>query len=128
MQKLFSMFPRGAPGLALLLLRVIECAALSCNAVTALTQGNTALAAVLVACALAILVGFTTPIAAVLAALLQAIALHEQAASLSVQSIAPMAIALALAPLGPGAYSVDARLFGRRLIQFGSDGEDNNQT
>jgi hypothetical protein len=32
-----------------------------------------------------------------------------------------MVIAVALALLGPGAYSLDAKMFGRRLIEFGPD-------
>jgi hypothetical protein len=34
----------------------------------------------------------------------------------------PIAVGIALALLGPGAYSVDAQIFGRRVIVFSRDG------
>ena len=44
MQKLFSMFPRGAPGVALLLLRLFAGAQLAADAVVALAEPNLFLA------------------------------------------------------------------------------------
>ena len=119
MQKLFSMFPRGAPGLALLLLRLFVGAVLVCDAVTAVSALNEVLVYVLVACALAVVVGFVTPIAAVLAALIETIGLNAHVIQIALHSFAPIVIGIALALLGPGAYSVDARMFGRRLLEFG---------
>jgi uncharacterized membrane protein YphA (DoxX/SURF4 family) len=60
-------------------------------------------------------IGLWTPIAAVTAAAIQigAMSLAHQFNSSSVVSAA---VCLALAMLGPGAWSVDARLFGRRRI------------
>lgn len=119
MQKLFSMFPRGAPGLALLLLRLFVGAVLVGDAVTVVSALNVILVCMLVACALAVVVGFMTPIAAVLAALIEAIGLNALFIQLALHSFAPIVIGIALALLGPGAYSLDARLFGRRLMEFG---------
>ena len=119
MQKLFSMFPRGAPGLALLLLRLFVGAVLVSDAVTAVPALNVVLACVLVACALAVVVGVTTPIAAVLAALIEMIALNGH--SIALHAFAPIVIGVSLALMGPGAYSLDARMFGRRLLEFGPD-------
>ena len=64
---------------------------------------QSAIALVLAGCVLA---GFLTPLAAI------------GAAAVSLFGSAPyaFAIAAALALLGPGAFSVDARLFGRREI------------
>jgi uncharacterized membrane protein YphA (DoxX/SURF4 family) len=80
---------------------------------------NEILVYVLVACALAVVVGFVTPIAAVLAALIETIGLNAHVIQIALHSFAPIVIGIALALLGPGAYSVDARMFGRRLMEFG---------
>lgn len=63
-----------------------------------------------------LLAGFLTPIMAFIALGVQALALsrlHLDCAALN--SIAPVE-ALALAMLGPGAYSIHAYLFGRRVV------------
>jgi uncharacterized membrane protein YphA (DoxX/SURF4 family) len=112
------MFPNGAPGLALLLLRLFVGAVLVADAVTAASVPNVALVCVYGVCALALLVGFMTPIAAVLAAFTETIGLNAEFAH-ALLSFAPIVIAIALALLGPGAYSIDARMFGRRLMEFG---------
>ena len=124
MQKLFSMFPRGAPGVALLLLRTFAGAQLAADAVVALSEPNLFLAVVLVACALAIVAGITTPIAALLAALIETTGLSTHSIQATLHSVAPIVIGVALALLGPGAFSIDARLFGRRLVEFGPEIED----
>jgi hypothetical protein len=124
MQKLFSMFPNGAPGIALLLLRLFVGAVLISDAVAAGSALNEILVWVLVACALALVAGFITPIAAVLVALIEAIGLHADCVQMALHSVGPIVIGVALALLGPGAYSIDARLFGRRLMEFGPDVSD----
>jgi hypothetical protein len=126
MQKLFSMFPRGAPGSALLLLRLFAGAVSISHAVAAGSARNEVLVWVLVVCALALVAGFITPIAAVLVALIEAIGLHADSMQMALHSFAPIVISVALALLGPGAYSIDARLFGRRLMDFGPDASDDS--
>jgi putative oxidoreductase len=68
-------------------------------------------------CAALLLVGFWTPVAGVL------MAIAELSLALSHSSDPRMHIVLgtlgaSLAMLGPGAWSVDARLFGRKRIQI----------
>ena len=71
----------------------------------------------------ALLIGFLTPIAGSLSAivngviaffLVQKLAVHASARICSVMNV--VVISLALILLGPGAFSLDARLFGRREI------------
>jgi hypothetical protein len=124
MQKLFSMFPNGAPGLGLLLLRLFVGAVLVCDSMAAASALNVVLICVLVACALAVVLGCVTPIAAGLAALMETIGLNAHFIPAGLHSFAPVVIAIAVALLGPGAYSIDARLFGRRLMEFGPGVDD----
>lgn len=96
MQRLFSSFPDGRAGAGLLILRITVAAG-----VVLQTESALALFA-----AAPLVAGFMTPAMALVAAV---IALMSGASYIA-------AIAFALALLGPGAFSVDARLFGRREI------------
>jgi uncharacterized membrane protein YphA (DoxX/SURF4 family) len=126
LQRLFSSFPNGAPGLGLLLLRLAVGTSLLLQGVRALSErvaatwaGGLAALSILDACAL--VTGTLTPAAGLLAtglSLARRLTLDapgrglDSAAALGLLAI--MAVTVAL--LGPGAYSVDARLFGRREI------------
>ena len=108
------MFPRGAPGLALLLLRV------SVGANILLAAGSTPHRGVWVlACAIPVsillFVGFLTPIAAFLTIPLYLVD-TENLKSAPAAVLIPIAQAVALSLLGPGSISIDAHLYGRRLI------------
>jgi hypothetical protein len=115
-QRLFSMFPAGWPGFALLLLRASVAIALLLESV-AHRHGLSRwiIGASLVVCT-ALSAGFLTPIAAAIA-----LGLHVLIwSSLNVDTLGTAAItcvdAIALALLGPGAYSFDSRRFGRRIV------------
>lgn len=114
MQRLYSNFARGWPGMGLLCLRLVGAAASLHYAlgsrhllVGAVTEG----AAGLLLCA-----GLWTPIAgAVLAALaLWSLVSFTTGDPWSQILLATMAAALAM--LGPGVWSIDARLFGRKRL------------
>jgi uncharacterized membrane protein YphA (DoxX/SURF4 family) len=73
--------------------------------------------------ALALLIGLLTPLVAALSGLGNSMAcvtlflssgVNDQARAICAMNLAAMSIALVL--LGPGAFSLDARLFGRREI------------
>jgi hypothetical protein len=116
MQKLFSMFPAGLPGLALLFLRA--------SAVLALllaVHGHRYLLpawahglALLVSVALS--VGYLTPLAAATALVCHGLIWIDAGVDSPALAVVFALDAIALALLGPGAYSIDAYRFGRRLV------------
>jgi putative oxidoreductase len=83
------------------------------------TAALTALAAHLVAACAAtlLLVGFGTPVAGVLMAVAQLSLAFSHSHDPWIHILLG-ALGAALAMLGPGAWSVDARLFGRKRIQI----------
>ncbi|MEO8383340.1 MAG: hypothetical protein ABI779_27035 [Acidobacteriota bacterium] len=112
MQRFFSSFPDGRAGVALLLLRLATAVALLLQSrlwMATSTWQTTALGTLASVIALLVLAGFMTPIAGTVAA---AISVYGSGAT----DLYPLVIVVAIILLGPGAFSVDARLFGRRLI------------
>jgi hypothetical protein len=118
-QRLFSMFPQGGPGVALLLLRISVAAIFMVNLTHCFRVSSTPLlsACFLLTSAITISlsIGFLTPFLAVIACA-SALADLLVAPNLgSVLYVIALFDSAALALLGPGAYSLDARLFGLRV-------------
>jgi hypothetical protein len=117
MQRLYSMFPAGQPGIGLLFLRMSACVALFADAgsfggTTIRSGGAIAVFALVVSLG----IGFATPLSAAICCCIElAIAYSAIGPQLLQSAVALLAFA-ALALIGPGAYSLDAKLFGRRLI------------
>lgn len=115
MQRLFSTFPSGAPGLALVLLRISIAWTLVVDApVHASTPAWIASTAAALLCG-----GVLTPIVAGMSAVL--LFDHAGASSMHPARLSLAIVAAALALLGPGAYSVDAWRFGRRRVVTSAD-------
>jgi putative oxidoreductase len=117
-QRLFSTFPNSWPGLGLFILRLATGFSLAAVAHVTWDLADTAnlLVRCLVGGVVALLsIGLWTPIAAVTAAAIQ-IGTMSLAHQFNSSSVVTAAVCLALAMLGPGSWSLDARLFGRKRI------------
>ena len=135
LQRAFSGFPTGYPGLALLLLRLVVGGAASSQAWLQVTANNGALnSSVAVALlafvtGLALIIGFMTPLASVLLSagglllmVTSSITGHLLLFESGMARLEFIAMSAALISLGPGALSVDARLYGRREIEVNGNG------
>ena len=119
MQRLFSTFPDGWPGGGILLLRLLAGCALIGRGIAALSTGtDSGLVAVQfggAATGLLLVAGLWTPAVGVLAGIVEAwIALTQPGAQWLAILLA--GIGLSLAMLGPGSWSIDAQLYGRKQI------------
>jgi uncharacterized membrane protein YphA (DoxX/SURF4 family) len=124
-QRLFPSFPSGWPGAGLLLLRTAVGAAVAVHGAASLAAGHGwrwMAGAVALAAGALLLVGLATPLASTLAAAIAAIGALAPFGTLRDPlggadcGLWVAITALALVPLGPGAFSLDARWFGRREL------------
>ena len=121
------MFPTGAAGIALVLLRVSVSALLVTNIVP--SEDSVVHMWELTGLGLlgaSLCLGVFTPVASILACLVEIAALSDLKQIGMTHLIVSILIAASLAMLGPGAYSVDARMFGRRLVVSSSNDSINN--
>ena len=113
------MFPAGAVGLALLILRISVAVLL-----VLLACGGTQVAfawwqlAIYGVVAVSLCVGFCTPICSVLCGLFQLGELGAAGGDAALHLFVYALISFCLAIVGPGAFSIDARMFGRRHIDL----------
>jgi len=121
LQRLFPMFPYGWPGRGLLLLRLGVVAILTHDGILAWMgvpqPESIALQVVAAITGIFLLVGLWTPVAGAIVALSETSivltgATHPQS------SILLATQGMALAFLGPGSLSIDARLFGRKRLNI----------
>ena len=111
------MFPQGGPGLALFLLRTSVAATFLIEALRHSSGGPSyvLLAAVLLISA-SLTIGFLTPLLSFVVCMSAMVALLIGLLADSLALVSLILNSAALALLGPGAYSMDARLFGRRVV------------
>lgn len=121
MQRLFSTFPNGWPGCGLLLLRVTCAVPVLVMAIAELSgwPEDPVLGLRLLAClaALCIFAGLWTPFAASCLAFMQG-AMSFSAGAFWSEHLILALTAVSLVMLGPGAWSIDARLYGRKRIDL----------
>jgi putative oxidoreductase len=119
-QRLFSTFANGWPGAGLLLLRALVCVALLHDEIPQIIErpafGVIVPQMIAVLAGTFLLVGLWTPVVGTLIAIVEVWIIFVVAGDLSVPLMLAT-IGAALAMIGPGAWSIDARLFGRKHIE-----------
>jgi putative oxidoreductase len=120
LQRLFSTFPNGWPGTGLLLQRVVIATVLFCSGFGHLKEPSHfsfifphligAVAGIL------LLAGLWTPVCGMLIAVVEIWVAYAGARAGIPIMLATLGATLAM--IGPGAWSIDARLFGRKHIEI----------
>jgi putative oxidoreductase len=121
LQRLFSTFANGWPGIGLLLQRLLTATALLCDGIGHLTEtshfASTVPYMIADGAGIFLLVGLWTPVVGMVVAIVEVLIVCLRAADPSVPLILA-ALGATLAMVGPGAWSIDARLFGRKHIEI----------
>lgn len=120
MQRLFSTFANGWPGVGLLLQRVLAAILLVRFGIVDLTGTSPSpsmVPQIIGACVgVLLLIGLWTPVVGVLIAVIEVgVAVTHQSAPWIPVILATLGATSAM--IGPGAWSIDARLFGRKHIE-----------
>ena len=125
MQRLFSSFADGWPGIGLLLLRLLTGVGLIYFGIVTVLASPPLTTVVLqiigIAAGILLLIGLGTPVAGALAAIVKvwiALSRYFSHSGDPWEAISPAVLSAVLAMVGPGAWSIDARLFGRRRIDI----------
>jgi hypothetical protein len=111
------MFPAGAPGCGMLILRIGVAASLHIDPSGHFAvHPNMLVFVCLVALSGTLALGLLTPLISLLAGMVEVAMLLTASTGVVVAILLGPLDAVVLLLLGPGAYSLDARLFGRRVV------------
>jgi putative oxidoreductase len=120
-QRLFSTFANGLPGLGLLLQRLVAgCVLIQCALVQLGTPGGFASLLPQVTdltAGVLLLLGLWTPVAGAVIAILQVWAFVSNTPDPRIPILLAMS-GVSVALIGPGSWSLDARIFGRKQISI----------
>ena len=121
LQRLFSTFPNGWPGIGILLQRVLTAATLFCYGIAHLrdtSQFASIVPHMFVAVAgILLLVGLWTPVAGTMITIVELWIVCSSSGGLGIPIILAT-LGATLAMIGPGAWSIDAHLFGRKHFEI----------
>lgn len=126
MRWVFSSFPNGLPGRGLLLLRLTLVGGLFGDAATRLHDPDFLLILAVVAEVLTgvlLLVGLGTRIVAIIVCVLELGMVPASPGTIELRLVLA-AVSLCAVFMGPGAWSIDAHLFGRRRVEIKSLRDD----
>jgi len=121
MQRLYSMFPTGTAGIALVLLRLSVAAMLLIGFPRGGVVSSQWAFAGLAVLAAFFLLGALTPILCILSCCIEIAALFSLKGIDGLHMLFTIVDTAALGLLGPGGYSLDARMFGRRRVVLATD-------
>jgi uncharacterized membrane protein YphA (DoxX/SURF4 family) len=122
LQRLFSMFPGGWPGAGLLVLRLVAAIPLLIGGHSeswGVPHGGLYARFIAIAVGSLLLAGLWTPVAGALLAIFELWTMLDGRSALGGHLVLA-ALGVCLVMLGPGALSLDARLFGRKRIDIRS--------
>ena len=119
MQRLFSAFPNSWPGGGLLILRIAAATAALVSGFTVPAPGlpQPVFEGIASATAALLLLGLWTPVAGLLQVCVE-LTSGLGRSSLDINQLLLSSLGVGLAMIGPGSWSLDARLFGRKRIEL----------